>query len=121
MTGAPTMLDQVLGEGDGLRSAFALVKAYGSGDEPQVRRITRPLAASVMVSIDGAPVTTWVLEPGGIISLSEPPAAGAVVRAGFLFDVPVRFAEDRLDISGAAHAAGEAPSVPLVEIREGAA
>lgn len=47
-------------------------------------------------------------------------AAGATVRAGFLFDVPVRFGEDRLDISGAEFAAGEAPSVPLVELREDA-
>jgi uncharacterized protein (TIGR02217 family) len=121
MTGTPTMLDQVLGEGDGVRSVFPLVKAYGTGDEPQVRRITRPVAASVRVSVDGLPSTAWTLEPGGVISLSEPPAAHAVVRAGFLFDVPVRFAEDRLDISGAAHAAGEAPSVPLVEIREAVA
>jgi uncharacterized protein (TIGR02217 family) len=42
------------------------------------------------------------------------------VTAGFLFDVPVRFAEDRLDITGLSFAAGEAPSVPLVEIREAA-
>ena len=49
-------------------------------------------------------------------------AAGTVPRsrAGFLFDVPVRFAEDRLDITGAAFAAGEAPSVPLIEMREAA-
>ena len=31
---------------------------------------------------------------------------------------PVRFAEDRLEVSGAAFAAGEAPSVPIIEIRE---
>jgi uncharacterized protein (TIGR02217 family) len=48
------------------------------------------------------------------------PAAGSEVRAGFLFDVPVRFAADRLDVTGAVFAAGEAPSVPLVEIREAA-
>ena len=48
----------------------------------------------------------------------SPPAAGAQVRAGFLFDVPVRFAEDRLEIAGADFAAGEAPSVPIVELRE---
>jgi hypothetical protein len=30
----------------------------------------------------------------------------------------VRFESDRLDVTGAAFAAGEAPSVPLVEIRE---
>jgi len=40
------------------------------------------------------------------------------VRAGFRIDVPVRFAEDRLDVSGVNFAAGEAPSVPLIEIRE---
>lgn len=121
MTGSPTMLDQVLGDGDGVRSVFRLVKAYGSGDDPQQRFITRPVPTSVTVSIDGVRTRDWSLEPGGVISLAQAPAEGAVVRAGFLFDVPVRFAEDRLDISGAAFAAGEAPSVPLIEIREGAA
>ena len=33
-------------------------------------------------------------------------------------DVPVRFAEDRLSLSRATFAAGEIPSVPLIEIRE---
>ena len=40
------------------------------------------------------------------------------MTAGFLFDVPVRFAEDQLQVSLAAVSAGEAPSVPLVEVRE---
>jgi len=40
------------------------------------------------------------------------------VRAGYRFDVPVRFAEDRLSLSLATFAAGEAPSVPLIEVRE---
>ena len=44
--------------------------------------------------------------------------AGAEVRAGFLFDVPVRFATDELTVGAATFAAGEAVSVPLVEIRE---
>ena len=52
--------------------------------------------------------------------LDETPQAGVEVRAGFLFDVPVRFAEDRLAISVAGFAAGQAPSVPLIEIREAA-
>jgi uncharacterized protein (TIGR02217 family) len=53
-----------------------------------------------------------------VILFDEAPAEGAEVRAGFQFDVPVRFAEDRLEMSGAAFAAGEAPSVPVVELRE---
>lgn len=119
MTGAPTPLDQVLGAGDGQRTEFALVKGYGEGEARQVRRITRPDFASILVSVDGAVrAGGWTLAAGGIVVFDEAPAAGAVVRAGFLFDVPVRFAEDRLEVSGAAFAAGEAPSVPVVEIRE---
>ncbi|MDB5724870.1 MAG: hypothetical protein JWQ16_1624 [Novosphingobium sp.] len=120
MTGAPGAADQFLGTGDGLIAAFPLVKRYGGGPDAQVRRITRPAAASVHVSIDGAATTAWTLTAPGVIVFTTPPPAGAIVRAGFVFDVPVRFAEDRLDISGAAFAAGEAPSVPVVEVREAA-
>lgn len=118
MTGAPTAADQVLGTGDGVRSSFPLVKRYGSAPAEQVRRITRPVATSIAVSINGAAATGWTLAAGGMITFAQPPADGAVVRAGFLFDVPVRFAEDSLEIAGADFAAGEAPSVPLVELRE---
>jgi uncharacterized protein (TIGR02217 family) len=41
-----------------------------------------------------------------------------VVSAGFAFDVPVRFATDRIDVSIAGWRAGELPTVPLVEVRE---
>ena len=47
------------------------------------------------------------------------PGAGAAVTAGYLFDVPVRFGEDRLEINRASFLAGAAPSVPLIEVREG--
>lgn len=125
MTGTPTPHDQWIGTGDGHTTRFRLVKRYGDGgdggaddDEAQVRPITRPRAGSVAVSVDGATVDEWTLEPGGWVAFAAPPATGAQVRAGFLFDVPVRFAQDRLDVNGATFAAGEAPSVPLIELRE---
>lgn len=118
MTGVPTPNDQPIGTGDGLASTFQLAKSYGAGDEPQVRPITRPRAQTVRVSVGGMETAAFTLAPGGKVVLDTPPAAGAAVRAGFLFDVPVRFAEDRLDVTGAVFAAGEAPSVPLIEIRE---
>jgi len=119
MTGTPTALDQRIGTGDGLRTAYPLVKLYGEGAEPQVRRITRPVAASLKISVDGAIMATgWSLGARGTINFAAPPGAGAIVRAGYLFDVPVRFAEDHLQVSGANFAAGEAPNVPVVEIRE---
>jgi uncharacterized protein (TIGR02217 family) len=120
MAGVPTALDQVIGVGDGAKARFPLVKAYGPDSEAQQRRITRPRAESLLVSVDGLAVTAWTLDPLGVIVFTDAPAAGKTVHAGFLFDVPVRFAEDRLDISGAAFAAGEAPSVPLIELREDA-
>ena len=121
MTSAPGMTDQLLGTGNGLTTDFPLSKAYGSGDAMQLRRITRPLAASIVISVDGVASSGWTLRDGGIIRFAAPPAAGKAVRAGFLFDVPVRFAEDKLEVAGSVFAAGEAPSVPVIEIREASA
>ncbi|HEX8223933.1 MAG TPA: DUF2460 domain-containing protein [Allosphingosinicella sp.] len=116
MTGTPGAADQRLGTGDGVRTEFDLVKHYGG----QERRITRPVAGSVRVSVAGVErVAGWTLAPLGRVRFEEPPADGAVIEAGYRFDVPVRFAEDRLAISRATFEAGEIPSVPLIEVREG--
>jgi uncharacterized protein (TIGR02217 family) len=45
------------------------------------------------------------------------PASGEAVTAGFLFDVPVRFDTDYLEVDLSAFAAGAIPKIPLVEIR----
>lgn len=119
MTGTPSMLDQLLGAGDGLRAEFQLIKTYGDG-EPQVRPITRPRADTLVVSVGGTANAAWTLGDKGMLRFTMAPPAGAEVRAGFRFDVPVRFAEDRLDVSAVNFAAGEAPSVPLIEVRESA-
>ena len=117
MTDSPTAIDQVLGEGDGQRTSFELVKCYGGGER---RRITRPVGGSVRVSNNGRELAGgWSLDEPGVIRFDEPPATGDVIAAGFLFDTPVRFAEDRLEVNRATFLAGEAPSVPLIEVREG--
>ena len=72
------------------------------------------------MAVAGVPkVSGWSLLPLGIVQFDAPPVVGAVITAGFRFDLPVRFAEDRIEVSRASFAAGEAPSVPLIEIREG--
>jgi uncharacterized protein (TIGR02217 family) len=115
MTHEPGPADQLLGVGDGVRTAFPLAKHYGG----QERRISRPVAGSVRVSVGGVErVSGWTLGSFGVVHINVPPGAGVEVRAGFRFDVPVRFAEDRLSISRATFEAGEAASVPLIEIRE---
>jgi uncharacterized protein (TIGR02217 family) len=63
-------------------------------------------------------VSGWTLEPNGIIRFAVAPAGGGVITAGFLFDVPVRFADDRIEVNRATFLAGEAPSIPVIEVRE---
>ena len=103
-----------MGIGDGTTTRFALVKHYGN----QMRRITRPVAGSVRVAVDGIETAGFAVESGGWVTFDAAPESGAVVTAGFAFDVPVRFAEDSLSVSRATFLAGTAASVPLIELRE---
>jgi uncharacterized protein (TIGR02217 family) len=115
MTGTPGAEDQAIGTGDGVRTDFVLVKSYGE----QVRRITRPVAGTVRIAVGGGErVSGWILGDKGVVEFDEAPEEGEAVTAGFRFDVPVRFAEDRLGLNRATFAAGEMPSVPMIEIRE---
>lgn len=115
--GTPSAADQWIGTGDGARLRFPLVKRYGSGAVVQSRSISLPVAGSVRVSVNGAEQSQFTLDSEGAVTLGSAPAMGAVVRAGYLFDVPVRFADDRLEVSHATHRAGELASVPLIEVR----
>jgi uncharacterized protein (TIGR02217 family) len=117
MTGTPTPTDQPLGSGDGVATRFLIAKTYGAGE---VRRITRPEAASVRIAVGGIEVASgWTLGDGGTIDFDTAPVPGSLVTAGFLFDVPVRFAEDAIEASLVGWRAGEMPSAPLIEVREG--
>lgn len=107
-----------LGRGDGVRTRFALVKTYGEGEDAQVRRITRPVADSVAVTVDGVAASGWTLGDLGNVDFAVAPPPGAQIAASFAFDVPVRFADDRIDVGLAGWRAGELPSVPLIEVRE---
>jgi uncharacterized protein (TIGR02217 family) len=115
--GTPAASDQLLGLGDGERRQFALVKRYGAGDAQQVRTIRLPVETSVRVAVDGIETAAFQVTDDGEVLLDVAPGPGIAVRAGFLFDVPVRFAEDRLEASRATFLAGDVASVPLVEVR----
>lgn len=118
MTGTPGMSDQIIGTGDGITADYQLVKSYGTGSEPQIRAISRPRPETIVIGVGDEANSDWTLLEQGKIRFATAPAEGDEIRAGFLFDVPVRFAEDRIDVSGVNFAAGEAPSIPLIELRE---
>lgn len=111
-------LDQNLGLGDGVVVEMPLLKRYG-GESGYVRPIRKSVAGSVRVAVDGVELLAGAFSvdtTSGIVSFAAPPAAGADVTAGFLFDTPVRFDVDRLDLTLDAFGAGRAVAVPLVEI-----
>lgn len=106
----PNATDQSLGTGDGVQTYFSLVKHYGD----VVRPITRPVIDSVIVAVNGVSVP-FTSHPLGIIEIDAPPI-GAVVTAGFIFDVPVRFDADGLILSLDTHGAVNVTDVPLIEV-----
>ncbi len=113
--------DQGIGTGDGETAIFQLARTYGSAHAPWVRTVAKPVAGTVLVAVDGTPLaegTDWTCDAAtGLVTLAEAPAAGAAVTAGYEFDAPVRFDTDRLEINLTSFAAGDIPSIPLVEIR----
>jgi uncharacterized protein (TIGR02217 family) len=118
-----TPLDQAIGIGDGTQTVFPLLKLYGADHAPYQRPIGKPAAGSVRVAVGGVEQTegaafTCDTTTGIVTFLSgHVPGAGAAVRAGFLFDVPVRFDTDYLEVDLSAFAAGSVPRIPLVEIK----
>jgi len=121
--GTPSALDQRIGLGDGLGRAFQLLKTYGSTFAPWRRSITKPVAGSVVVAVDGTEksegVDFDVDGAKGIVTfaLGKTPAAGAIITAGYAFDVPVRFDSDRLEINLQGFRHGAIPNIPVIEIR----
>lgn len=116
----PTPLDQAIGVGDGAATQFQLTKIYGASFDPYLRPISKPVAGSVRVAVAGAELATGfaVDTLTGVVSFSAAPASGAAITAGFLFDVPVRFDTDRLDIELSSFDAAAAAAIPLIEVNE---
>jgi uncharacterized protein (TIGR02217 family) len=112
--------DQVLGTGTGAQPAFQLVKHYGGPLRDYMRVIAAPVAGSVLVAVNGVASVAFTLNAAtGVITFNAGsiPAAGAVVTAGFEFDVPVRFDTDEITVNLTHFQAGEIPEIPLVEVR----
>jgi uncharacterized protein (TIGR02217 family) len=60
----------------------------------------------------------WALDTTtGMVTFTTAPANGVIIRAGFEFDVPVRFDTDTLDVTLDIERLGSITSIPLLEIR----
>jgi uncharacterized protein (TIGR02217 family) len=115
----PSPLDCAIGVGDGATRAFALAKTYVSGPAIYRRPIAKPVPGSARVAVDGVEVVSgFSLDATrGTVTFDSAPAPGAALTAGFVFDVPVRFDTDRIEVNLGAFEAGEIPLVPVIEVR----
>jgi len=111
----PAAGDQVLEPIAGEPAKFQLVKHYGDYARP----ITKPVADTVRIAVDGGELAADgfdVNSATGVLTLDVAPSEGASVTGGFVFDTPVRFDLDQLDLAMDGFGAGRALSVPLVEV-----
>jgi uncharacterized protein (TIGR02217 family) len=117
----PGPQDQEIGIGDGAKTVFALSKTYVSGLQSYTRPITKPVGGTVRVAVAGDPkieALEWSVDlTSGNISFVVAPGVGARVTGGYEFDVPVRFDTDGIQTSVASFQAGDAPNVPVIEVR----
>ncbi len=117
----PAYDDQLIAFGDDLTPTFQLIKTYRSGEHTYARPITKPVRGSIRIGIGGDEQDEGVHYEvdcsTGIVTFNHSPNEGERVTAGYEFDVPVRFDTDRVLVSVASFQAGDAPNVPVVEIR----
>ncbi|WP_428150248.1 phage distal tail protein, Rcc01695 family [Brevundimonas sp.] len=112
----PAATDQVLGGGNGTQTAFPLVKAYGDVS----RHIAKPVDGSVRLAVGGVELASEAFSVDattGLVTLTAAPGSDVAVTAGYLFDTPVRFDADRLEVTLESFGAGRMASVPLIELR----
>lgn len=115
----PAATDCPLGTGTGAQTTFQLVKRYADTVRPYDRPILWPVTGTLVVAVNGAPLGSGfsVARGTGIVTFSVAPSNGAVLTAGFQFDVPVRFEDDYLDIAWDTINSRSAGTVPLIEVR----
>jgi uncharacterized protein (TIGR02217 family) len=119
----PTPDDQLIGMGDGSNTVFQLIKRYSNGGHSTTRSIQKPVSGTIRVSVNGVEktiTTDFVVDTTtGVVTFVVAPGNALEVRAGFEFDVPVRFgaeADNSLRASYDFFEAGSISDIPLVEI-----
>ncbi|MCY1664165.1 DUF2460 domain-containing protein [Rhizobium sp. SL86] len=113
--------DQLIGTGDGATQSFQLVKTYADGGGGVVRSIAKPVSGTVVLALNGAAVPSdrySVNTATGVVTFQagHMPGPGVEIRAGYEFDVPVRFDTDRIEVNLSAFQAGRIPAIPITEI-----
>lgn len=109
--------NETIGIGDGVTTEFQMTKSYGDVAGQSVRVITKPSEMSIKIDGTELPGSDFSIDHlTGVLSCTTAPANGASISVSGIFDVPVRFESDRLDLSLESFGAFNIPSIDLVEI-----
>lgn len=117
---------QAIGVTDGTNATFQIFRRYTSGTVTFDRLLTKPVAGTVLVWVNGVAITLGagadefqVDTTTGIITLGATLAAqtGTTVESQCEFDVPVRFDTDALDLVADTEIAATIPQIPIIEVR----
>lgn len=115
----PTATDQIIGQGDGMRTEFQLTKSYADDAHNVNRPITKPEADTVKIALNGQEIslTEFTVDSlTGVVTFTTPPESGTLISAGYKFDCVVRFDTDFLDMTLEDFGAGQLRSLSLVEL-----
>jgi len=112
------VVDQLIGIGDGNKKIFELIKEYKSGTYNYIRRILKPVEASVKVRLGTVPTTAYSLDATtGVITFKTAPEKGVNIVTDFEFDIPARFDTDQIIVRATGPNRFVADSIPIVEIK----
>ena len=122
--------DQLMFTTDGSTSTFQMFKRYSSGGINYDRDITKPIASGWVVTVNAVSQTVvYNTSPSasqvaintltGVVTLGSTHAATSsqAVKLTGEFDVPVRFANDSIDITVEHFDAGNIPQIPIIEVK----
>lgn len=115
----PADTDVQIGIGDASETTFQLVKLYTDAGGTTTRPIEKPVSGTVVISLDNVNTTAFSVDTTtGIVTMNSAPGSNVVVRAGYQYDVPVRFGEGTEKAFRAAYDAFETGSLVSVELIE---
>jgi uncharacterized protein (TIGR02217 family) len=84
------LVDELIGSGDGVTTAFQITKTYGS-----FVRVIKKIAEGAAWKVGNSKPLATLDKNIGILTFTNPPPVGAKIRVTGDFHVPVKFVEDK--------------------------
>jgi len=110
---------QIIGQGDGVTTAFQLAKSFGGFIEPVLAPnvVSAVYVNNVLVNPLNYSIAYWGSTTPGVVTFSSAPGAALNVSADFSYYFPVRFLADSMLFTEFMAAMWEAKTVSIISIK----